>query len=86
MFKWYVFMCGSKNEYEKACVWKRLGLSAWNLLTILGWIVNIIEEHAWPFNEHINLHFDIEIDNVMSSLNHEESNYAFNLELLIVLF
>ena len=55
--------CGSKNRHQKDMCLKEIGLTAQNMFTILGSIVNIIgpgggEGRIWALNEHESLHFD----------------------------
>ena len=58
------------------------------MVIVLGSEVNIIgrEGPGGPFNEHENLRFDVEQVIHMSSRNHEESGYGFDLDLLTILY
>ena len=42
--EWYVVRCGSKNWCQKDMCLKEIGLRAQDILTILGSLVNMIEE------------------------------------------
>ena len=57
------------------------------MMTIL-WIVNIIGGYLYkPLNEHKNLHFDYEYQEIdMSSDNYEDSGYGLDLDLLTILY
>jgi hypothetical protein len=49
---------------------------------IVSSIINILEERKGiilPFNEHMNLHFDIEKDVHTSSKNYAKSDYGMDL-------
>ena len=62
---------------------KEIGLSTWNLLTILGSIVNIIGEPVWSFKKKENSHFHYEY-HVHTSSEDEENSYGLDLGLLII--
>ena len=40
IFEWYVIKCGSKNGHQKDTCLKEIGLSAQNMLTIVGSMIN----------------------------------------------
>ena len=70
---------------------KEIGIHTQNFLIVLGSIVNIIIFFGgggpiWPFNEHENLHFDHECEDIhMIFKKNEESGYGLDLDLLITI-
>lgn len=44
IFKWYIVLCGCKNEHPKGMCSQHIGLNVPNMIIIYGSILNIIEE------------------------------------------
>jgi hypothetical protein len=49
-----------RTDIKKTCKFKKIELCVHNMITIIGSMANVIEEHARPLYEHNNLHFDHE--------------------------
>jgi hypothetical protein len=88
IFEWYVVWYGFKNKCQIDCVIKKLDKCAQYVMTILDSIANINSGDLYDhlYNEHEDLHFENDIDNIhMSSKNYAESHYGLDLDLLTIL-
>ena len=66
-------------------MFKEIVLSAQNVITILGSLVNILEGTICSLNKHGNLHSDNKQYIHTSSKNYEESGYSLNWEMATTL-
>lgn len=65
---------------------KRVGISAQNMLTIIGSTININWDDLYDhFDEHENLHFDNAYDIHMTFIHYKPSGHRHDLELTFIL-
>lgn len=78
-FEWCVVWCDAKNRYQKYKV--QTACSIYDIHSMLNSQHNLGRGGLY---DHMNLHFNKEIDVRMGSKNHEESNYDLNLDSLTI--